>query len=59
VVPERDPFTKHGLHLNIKGKEAIVKRLVAEIPGIVGKHKVSDPICLVWKDDMTNQFVFA
>jgi hypothetical protein len=43
-------FTCHGLQMNIKGKEAIAKRLLAVLLAIVGKHIVSDPICLACLD---------
>ena len=42
----RHLFTCHGLQMNIKGKEVIAKRLLAVLLAIVGKHNVSDPICL-------------
>jgi hypothetical protein len=37
--------------MNIKGKEAMVTKLPAMIP----VHKVSDPLCLTWKEDLANQ----
>jgi hypothetical protein len=36
----------------------MVKRPAAVIPEIIGNHKKTDPICLVWKDDMTNNSEF-
>ena len=51
-------YTCHGLQMNIKGKEAIAKRLLAVLLAIVGKHIVNDPICLAWKDDLTKHSCF-
>jgi hypothetical protein len=40
--------------MNMKGKEVMVKKLAAMIPVLIDKHKVSDPICLAWKEDLAN-----
>ena len=44
--------------MNIKGKEAIAKRLLIVLLAIVGKHNVNDPICLAWKDDLAKHSCF-
>ena len=51
-------YTYHGLQMNIKGKEAIAKGILAVLLAIVGKHNVNDPICLAWKDDLTKHSCF-
>jgi lysophospholipase L1-like esterase len=48
VELQRRIFTLHGLHINIKGKKVMVKRLAAVIPEIIGSHKKTDPVCLTW-----------
>jgi hypothetical protein len=49
VESERDSFTKHGLHMNSRGKEQIAKRIVKEILDMWRK-KMSDPIILTGRD---------
>jgi len=44
--------------MNIKGKEALAKRLLAVLLAIVGKHNVNDLICLAWEDDLTKHSCF-
>jgi len=50
----KETFTKQGRNMNMKGKEVMVKKLAAMIPVLMDKHKVSDPICLAWKEDLAN-----
>jgi hypothetical protein len=38
----------------MKGKETMVKKLAAMITVMIDKHKVSDPLCLKWKEDLAN-----
>jgi len=45
----------HGHNMNMKGKETMIKKLVAMIPVMIDKHKISDPLCLKWKEDLANQ----
>jgi len=47
---ERRQHTKHGLHLNKKGKDWIVNNLVKDIRKLYLPCKVSPPIVLPWKD---------
>ncbi|PNF30585.1 hypothetical protein B7P43_G09959 [Cryptotermes secundus] len=49
INPTRELFTKHGLHLNGKGKEMIAKQIVAQLPNILGK-KDDGVISLGWKN---------
>jgi hypothetical protein len=41
--------------MNIKGKGAIIRKLVAVIPEIVDKHEVGEPIYATCQDDLINQ----
>jgi hypothetical protein len=50
----KETFIKHGHNMNMKGKEAMVKKLAAVIPVLIEKHNVSDPLCLTWKEDLAN-----
>jgi len=43
-------FTKHGLHLNLSGKECITLRLATVIKSFFHTERMS-PIYLHWKDD--------
>jgi hypothetical protein len=51
---KRDFFTKHGLHLNGRGKDVIMKQPVCQIHGRFFKV-ASTPIGFVWKIDFSNQ----
>jgi hypothetical protein len=44
--------------MNIKGKRVMVKRLLTIITEIIGNYKKTDPICLTWKNDLTNNLGF-
>jgi hypothetical protein len=46
----RDLFTKHGLHLNNKGKELAARKIVSSIKHMLHK-KTKEPIYMTWKDD--------
>ena len=50
INPNRELFTKHGLHLNGRGKEMIAKQIVAQLPNILGR-KDEGVISLGWKND--------
>jgi len=50
MFTERRHYTKHGLHLNKKGKDWIVSNIVKEIRNLYLPCKVSPPIVLPWRD---------
>ena len=50
MFTERRYHTKHGLHLNKKGKDWIVSNLVKEIRNLYLPHRISSPIVLPWRD---------
>jgi hypothetical protein len=52
VTTNREHFTKHGLHLNNKGKEIMSKELLKNLPIKHEGQKVS-AIQLHWKNDST------
>jgi hypothetical protein len=54
VDPNRDLFTKHGLHLNGLGRDVIAKQLVCQIYDRLFKVAPT-PIGLGWKNDPSNQ----
>ena len=45
IDSNRELFTKHGLHLNLKGKDQIARKIVQTIK-IMLNRKMSDPIKL-------------
>jgi hypothetical protein len=47
---ERRHHTKYGLHLNKKGKDWVVNKLVKEIRNLYLLSKISPPIVLLWRD---------
>jgi len=50
VTTKREHFTKHGLHLNKKGKETITKQLIKYLPTKQGNQNVA-AIQLPWRDE--------
>jgi hypothetical protein len=51
---ERRHHTRHGLHLNKKGRDWIVNNIVNEIRNLNLSCSVSSPIELPWKDEMND-----
>jgi len=47
---EREHHTRHGLHLNKKGKHWITDNLVKEIRNLYFPVNINPPIVLQWKD---------
>jgi hypothetical protein len=50
VTTNSEHFTKHGLHLNKKGKETMTKELIKYLPTKQGNQKVA-AIQLPWRDE--------
>ena len=51
VNTDRDLFTKHGLHMNLKGKEQIACKIVKTIKAMLNEKK-SVPIRMKYKEDL-------
>ena len=49
VTSNRELFTKHGLHLNNKGKEQVAKTIASSIKEVF-KLQEKDPIKMSWKE---------
>jgi RNase H-fold protein (predicted Holliday junction resolvase) len=50
----RELFTKHGLHMNKKGKKQTAEKIAASVKHIL-QDKIKEPICLTWKEDIVNK----
>jgi hypothetical protein len=48
---KREFFTKHGFHLNGRGKEVVAKHLAMQISTILG-NKIECPLSVGWKSDL-------
>lgn len=48
AITDRDLFNRHGLHLNSKGKEIMINRMVANIMNNVDSQKTNETH-LPWK----------
>ena len=55
VDKEREPFTRHGLHMNQKGKEHVAYRITRMIKAILKKEK-NVPITLKYKRDSERDY---
>jgi lysophospholipase L1-like esterase len=51
ATSERNLFTRHGLHVNVRGKEVMSKKLAVIIHEIVDECNKNDAIPMIWKDD--------
>jgi hypothetical protein len=51
ATSERNLFTRHGLHMNVRGKEAMSKKSAVIIHDIVDECNKNDTIPMTWKDD--------
>jgi hypothetical protein len=40
VLSDRNLFTKHGMHMNARGKELVVDKLIEEMSTIIDNHNV-------------------
>lgn len=50
IDSNRELFTKHGLHMNDKGRELAAKKIASTIKYIL-QDKIIEPICMTWKED--------
>jgi hypothetical protein len=50
VTTDREMFTRHGLHMNQKGKEQTAVKIATEV-SILSQGNKSDPIVLQWKEE--------
>ena len=51
---DRSFFTKHGQHMNAKGKEVMAIKIVTAIKNILKVHRKS-PISMKWKEDQNKE----
>jgi hypothetical protein len=50
---DRKDFTRHGMHLNISGKEKVAKMIGKSIVQLMSKEKVT-PFILKWKEEQSD-----
>jgi hypothetical protein len=48
-------FTKHDMHINVKGKWIIISQLIEVLPKILDRYKASKLIHLMWKNNPNKQ----
>jgi hypothetical protein len=48
IDSDRELYTKHGLHLNVKGKESVVGKIVNVINDVI-RVKITNPLIMKWK----------
>jgi hypothetical protein len=51
VLPDRNLFARHALHMNEKGKELIVNKLIEVTSIIANNHNLSEGIPRAWKNE--------
>jgi len=49
----RDDFTRHGMHLNLSGKEKVAKLIGENIKQLTA-HKNQTPLITKWREDLIN-----
>ena len=52
VISERAFYTKHGHHLNTRGKEFMAKKIVATIECVINRKM--RPVSMKWCNEVTN-----
>lgn len=57
MAHDRHLFTKHGLHMNVKGKEIMISKLTEVLPKIPDRYNANKFIPLTWKNNLTKQIV--
>jgi hypothetical protein len=45
----REYFTRHGLHINVLGKEKMARK-ISDVVKRIGTQNKMTPITLIWKD---------
>jgi hypothetical protein len=58
VESERDYFTNHGLHMNLKGRERTAQKIGTEIAEVLSENK-STAIIMVGKDEIATEKVLS
>ena len=53
TVPARNLFTRHGLHVNVRGKKAMTRKSAVAIHELTDEHKISNLIPMIGEDDST------
>jgi len=48
-------FTKHDMHINVKGKGIIISKLIEVLPKILDRYKASKLIHFTWKNNLNKQ----
>ena len=51
LVCDRHLITKPGLHMNVEGKEVMIRKLLDLLPTILDRYKASKLIPLIWKNN--------
>jgi hypothetical protein len=57
VTSDRSSFTKHGLHMNVTGKELMVRKLIETLTLIFDRHHGCVLIPLTWINDSNKQIL--
>jgi hypothetical protein len=50
ITTDREMYTRHGLHMNRKGKEQTAGKIAAEM-NVLSQGNKSDPMMLQWKEE--------
>jgi hypothetical protein len=51
VLSDRNLFTWHAMHMNAKGKEFMVSKLIEVMSTVVDNHNVNEGIPMAWKNE--------
>jgi hypothetical protein len=48
---DREVFTRHGQHMNNKGKDLVLKKIMSALRHVLDKKEIEEPVIMTWKEE--------